>query len=76
MAKKELFKNKLFGAVLKGLGGYPVDREHPSPSVYKNLVDTINNNLDKMHRYVKLRKKCLPQGRTFRPDRPSYKTRR
>lgn len=28
-------------------------------SVYKNLCDTVNNNLDKMHRYVALRKKCL-----------------
>ena len=36
-----------------------VDSNNVSPSVYKNLVDTINANLDKMHRYVKLRKKCL-----------------
>jgi len=36
-----------------------VDGNNVSPSVYKNLVNTINNNLDKMHRYVKLRKKCL-----------------
>lgn len=36
-----------------------VDGNNVSPSVYKNLVDTINTNLDKMHRYVKLRKKCL-----------------
>lgn len=36
-----------------------VDGNNVSPSVYKNLVDTINANLDKMHRYVKLRKKCL-----------------
>ena len=36
-----------------------VDGNNVSPSVYKNLVDTINSNLDKMHRYVKLRKKCL-----------------
>ena len=36
-----------------------VDGNNVSPRVYKNLVDTINNNLDKMHRYVKLRKKCL-----------------
>lgn len=28
-------------------------------SVYKNLCDTVNNNLDKMHRYVALRKRCL-----------------
>jgi len=36
-----------------------VDDNNVSPSVYKNLVETINNNLDKMHRYVNLRKKCL-----------------
>jgi len=43
MAKKELFKNKLFGAVLKGLGGYPVDRDHPSPSVYKKTIGYLKD---------------------------------
>lgn len=28
-------------------------------SVYTNLIDTVNNNLDKMHDYVSLRKKTL-----------------
>ncbi len=36
-----------------------VDENNVSPDVYKNLVSTINENLDKMHHYVKLRKKCL-----------------
>ena len=36
-----------------------VDGNNVSPDVYKNLVATINENLDKMHHYVKLRKKCL-----------------
>ena len=27
--------------------------------VYHNLIDTVNKNLDKMHRYVRLRKKLL-----------------
>lgn len=36
-----------------------VDANNVSPAVYKNLVETIDKNLDKMHRYVKLRKKCL-----------------
>jgi len=36
-----------------------VDGNNVSPDVYKNLVETINKNLGKMHRYVKLRKKCL-----------------
>ena len=29
------------------------------PEVYHSLVDTVNANLDKMHRYVRLRKKLL-----------------
>lgn len=28
-------------------------------SVYKNLIATVNKNLDKMHRYVSLRKREL-----------------
>lgn len=30
-----------------------------SPEVYKNLVSTVEKHLDKLHRYVRLRKKCL-----------------
>lgn len=30
-----------------------------SEQVYHNLVDTVDKNLDKLHRYVRLRKKCL-----------------
>ena len=29
------------------------------PEVYHNLIDTVNANLDKLHRYVRLRKKLL-----------------
>ncbi len=29
------------------------------PQVYRSLVDTVNANLDKLHRYVRLRKKLL-----------------
>lgn len=36
-----------------------VDANHVPSSVYRNLVETVNQNIDKMHRYVKLRKKCL-----------------
>ncbi len=36
-----------------------VDGNNVSPKVYKILVDTVNENLDKLHRYVSLRKKCL-----------------
>ncbi|MCI8282651.1 MAG: oligoendopeptidase F [Lachnospiraceae bacterium] len=36
-----------------------VDANNVSPKVYENLVETINENMDKMHRYITLRKKCL-----------------
>ena len=36
-----------------------VTRNNVSPQVYHNLVDTVNKHLDKLHRYVRLRKKCL-----------------
>lgn len=36
-----------------------VNANNVSPKVYENLVRTVNANLDKMHRYVSLRKKCL-----------------
>lgn len=36
-----------------------VDANNVSPEVYKNLIDTVNANLDKLHAYVSLRKKCL-----------------
>lgn len=36
-----------------------VDSNNVSPEVYKNLVEAINDNMDKMHRYVRLRKKLL-----------------
>lgn len=36
-----------------------VDSNNVSPIVYHNLIDAINDNIDKMHRYVRLRKKLL-----------------
>lgn len=36
-----------------------VDQNHVPSLVYRNLVDTVNKNMDKLHRYVRLRKKCL-----------------
>lgn len=36
-----------------------VDSNNVSPSVYKNLIKAVGDNVDKMHRYVSLRKKCL-----------------
>lgn len=36
-----------------------VNAVNVSPQVYRNLVETVNKNLDKMHRYVRLRKRLL-----------------
>ena len=36
-----------------------VNRVNVSSQVYRNLIDTVNKNLDKMHRYVRLRKRLL-----------------
>lgn len=36
-----------------------VDANDVSPDIYYNLVETVRKNLDKLHRYVRLRKKCL-----------------
>ena len=36
-----------------------VDRNHVPVKVYLNLIDTVNEHLDTLHRYVKLRKRCL-----------------
>lgn len=36
-----------------------VDANNVSPQVYRNLVETVDQNLDKLHRYVRLRKQCL-----------------
>ena len=41
-----------------------VDANNVPAKVYRNLVETVNANMDKMHRYVKLRKKCPRGGRT------------
>ena len=36
-----------------------LDRTNVPTSVYTNLIDAVHQNLDKMHRYVRLRKKLL-----------------
>lgn len=36
-----------------------LDSTNVPASVYLNLIDTVHKNLDKMHRYVRLRKKLL-----------------
>ena len=36
-----------------------LDNNNVPTSVYLNLIDTVHKNMDKMHRYVRLRKKLL-----------------
>lgn len=36
-----------------------LDETNVSPAVYENLIQAIHENMDKMHRYVRLRKKLL-----------------
>ena len=38
---------------------HALDRTNVPTSVYLNLIEAVHNNLDKMHRYVRLRKKLL-----------------
>ncbi len=44
MGKKELFKNKLFGSILKKIGVFPVNRKRPGPSAIKIPVRELRNN--------------------------------
>ena len=44
LAKKELFENKLLGFLVKGLGAFPVDREHLSPSTFKTVMTELKND--------------------------------
>jgi len=42
LAKKELFKNKLFGTMMKSFGAIPVDRSKPDPSSIKEVFRHLN----------------------------------
>ncbi|MGN0350522.1 MAG: oligoendopeptidase F [Roseburia sp.] len=55
--KQQIFRSKArkYNSTLEAA----VNANNVSPKVYENLVRTVNANLDKMHRYVSLRKKCL-----------------
>jgi 1-acyl-sn-glycerol-3-phosphate acyltransferase len=44
MAKKELFKNKLFAWWIKKCGAFPVDRDHPGPSAIKTPVKALKDS--------------------------------
>ena len=55
-------KQRIFHAKVRGYNTTleaAVDANNVSPQVYDNLVKTVNANLDKLHAYVSLRKKCL-----------------
>lgn len=43
MAKKELFKNKLFGNLITKLGAFPIDRVKNSVSAIKNTISLLKN---------------------------------
>lgn len=55
--KQQIFhaKSRNYGSTLEAA----TDANHVPAAVYHNLIDTVNRNMDKMHRYVSLRKKCL-----------------
>lgn len=55
-------KQRVFHSRVRGYSSNleaAVDANNVSPEVYDNLVKTVNANLDKLHAYVSLRKKCL-----------------
>src|SRR5690554_6997614 len=45
MAKKELFKIKLFGFILKKIHAFPVDRESADITAIKNAIDRKSTRL-------------------------------
>ena len=55
-------KQRIFHSKARGYSSNleaAVDANNVSPQVYENLIKTVNANLDKLHAYVSLRKKCL-----------------
>ncbi|SEL00562.1 oligoendopeptidase F [Pseudobutyrivibrio ruminis] len=55
-------KQRVFHSRVRGYSSNleaAVNANNVSPEVYENLVKTVNANLDKLHAYVSLRKKCL-----------------
>lgn len=55
-------KQRVFTSRVRGYASNleaAVDANNVSPQVYDNLISTVNANLDKLHAYVSLRKKCL-----------------
>jgi len=44
LAKKEIFKNKLFSKIVKAYGGIPIDRENPDMHSMITAIKTIKSN--------------------------------
>lgn len=44
MSKKELYENKFVGFILKSLGAIVVDRDHMSPTTFKNTMSELKKN--------------------------------
>ena len=44
LAKKELFKNKFVGGLLKRLGGISIDRQSNDITAFKNAMQVLKNN--------------------------------
>ncbi len=44
LAKKELFKNKVFGSFLKGVGAVKIDRSTSDVTAIKNVLKLLKNN--------------------------------
>ncbi len=55
--KKQIFhaKARKYDSTLEAA----VNANNVPSSVYYNLIDTVEKNMDKLHHYVRLRKKCL-----------------
>ena len=64
--KKQIFfaKARRYGSTFEAA----VDGNNVDPSVCDNLFDSVHRNLDKMHRYVRLRKKLLGVDRLHMYD--------
>lgn len=58
-------RQQMFYARARGYGSTleaSLDASNVPVRVYHSLIETVNKNLDKLHRYVSLRKKCLGVG--------------
>ena len=59
MAKKELFKNKLFGGLLKDYGGIPIDRDGNDLNAIKTCIKKLKDN-EKLF--------VFPEGTRHKPE--------